>query len=200
MRTALCAVLAPYAPMVVTAGSIRPERSIILIQHVERGGTLQTHHDVPLAIREQLYAEEQQRQDRKSGKLVRSPGNPSSVTINILPVQPHQKSLPDAQTHSIASVQIWDTTPAQDLEIEGPRDVAVQEYTDWQQEQVRDPTLKEEVRKARDAMLEEGYDLEQIYKDRNSGFFIEKGVRPGIAKRFRRRYCKLEQASQNKWR
>jgi hypothetical protein len=155
-----------------------------LIRHVEQGGTLQSHDDVPLTIREQLYAEEQQRQDRKSGKVVRSPGNPSSVTINILPGQPHQKSPPDAQAYSIASVQVWDTPPAQDLEIEGPRDVAVEEYSDWQQEQVRDPTLKEEVRKARDAMMEEGYDLEQIYKDRNSGFLIEKGVRPGIAKRF----------------
>jgi hypothetical protein len=81
-------------------------------------------------------------------------------------------------------VQVWDTPPAQDLEIEGPRDIAVEEYSDWQQEQVRDPTLKEEVRKARDAIMEEGYDLEQIYKDRNSGFLIEKGVRPGIAKCF----------------
>lgn len=71
-----------------------------LIRHVERGGTLQTHDDVPLSIREQLYAEEQQKLNRKSGKLVRSPGNPSSVTINILPRQLHQNSPPDAQCRS----------------------------------------------------------------------------------------------------
>ena len=76
------------------------------------------------------------------------------------------------------------TTPDQYLEIESPRDVAVAEYCEWQQEQLRGPTLKGEVRKARDALLKEGFDLEQTYKDRNSGFLIDNGVKPGIAKRF----------------
>jgi hypothetical protein len=39
-----------------------------LIKHVEKGRTLQTHDDVPNDIRQQLYNEEQQRRDRKSGK------------------------------------------------------------------------------------------------------------------------------------
>ncbi|KAK5309506.1 hypothetical protein LTR93_012213 [Exophiala xenobiotica] len=155
-----------------------------LIRYVEQGHQLQSQDDVPLAVRQQLYAEEQQRRDRKSSKVTETPAGTSSVTINILPGHSHQPSAPDAQARSVASVQVWDSALAQDLEIEGPRDVAVEEYAEWQQEQVRDPSLKEEVRKARNAMLEEGFDLEQIYRERNSGFFVDKGVKPGIAKRF----------------
>jgi hypothetical protein len=42
-----------------TVESLREIRS--LIRHVQHGGTLQTHDDVPEDVREQLYAEEQQR-------------------------------------------------------------------------------------------------------------------------------------------
>jgi hypothetical protein len=60
----------------------------------------------------------------------------------------------------------------------------VAEYSEWQQEQVQDPTLKGEVQKAEDVVLGEGFDLEQIYRGRNSGFLIDKGVKRGIANCF----------------
>jgi hypothetical protein len=70
------------------------------------------------------------------------------------------------------------------LDIAGPRDVAVKNYSEWQQLQVLDASLKDEVRKACSAVLEEGLDLEQVHEDQDSNFLIEKGVKRGIARRF----------------
>ena len=36
-----------------------------LVKYVEQGGVLETHDDVPDSVREQLYAEENQRLDKK---------------------------------------------------------------------------------------------------------------------------------------
>jgi hypothetical protein len=33
-------------------------------------------------------------------------------------------------------------------------------------------------------MLDDGLDLEQVYKDRDAEFFIGKGIKKGIARRF----------------
>ncbi|KAK5311769.1 hypothetical protein LTR93_011611 [Exophiala xenobiotica] len=152
--------------------------------YVEQVHQFQSQDDVPLALRQQLYAEEQQRRKRKSSRPMESQAGSSPVTINILPNHSQLPLVPDAQARSVASVEVWDSTPAADLEIEGPRDVAVEEYAEWQQDQVRNALLKQGVQKARNAMLEEGFDLEQVYEERNSKFLVDRGVKPGIAKRF----------------
>jgi hypothetical protein len=53
------------------------------------------------------------------------------------------------------------------LEIPGLRDLAVAEYSDWQQSQVNDEKLKAEFRKASDAALEDGLDLMQVHEDQD---------------------------------
>lgn len=70
------------------------------------------------------------------------------------------------------------------LDIPGPRDTAVRQYSDWQQSKVHDGTLKAPFRKACDVTLDEGLDLEQVHEDCNPGFFIKNGVKSGIARRF----------------
>jgi hypothetical protein len=70
------------------------------------------------------------------------------------------------------------------LQVSGLRDVAVREYSDWQQLQVRDESLKSEFQKAGDAVLAEGLDLEQLHTDQDAEFLIQKGVKRGIARRF----------------
>jgi uncharacterized protein YpbB len=55
------------------------------------------------------------------------------------------------------------------------RDVAMKEYSDWQQSQVNDETLKAEFQKAYELALTDGFDLEQIHEDQNLSFFIESG-------------------------
>ncbi|CAG8111944.1 unnamed protein product [Penicillium nalgiovense] len=51
------------------------------------------------------------------------------------------------------------------LEIPGPRDEAVKEYGEWQVSNVTDDTLKAVFREIRDMMIDNGLDLEQVYKD-----------------------------------
>jgi hypothetical protein len=70
------------------------------------------------------------------------------------------------------------------LEIPGPRDEAVKEYSQWQVSIVTDDTLKAAFLQVCDLMLENGLDLEQVFQDQDPEFFIGKGVKIGIARRF----------------
>jgi hypothetical protein len=76
--------------------------------------------------------------------------------------------------------------PIEPLVVPGLRDIAMKEYTDWQQSQVGDPVWKAEFQKAYEMAMKEGLDLEQIHKDRKPGFFTDKdkGVMSGVARRF----------------
>jgi hypothetical protein len=60
----------------------------------------------------------------------------------------------------------------------------VKEYSDWQQSKVHDEKLKVEFRKARDTLLADDLDLEQVHEDQDPDFLIQKGVKRGIARRF----------------
>jgi hypothetical protein len=60
----------------------------------------------------------------------------------------------------------------------------VKEYSDWQQSKVHDEILKDEFRKARDTVLANGLDLEQVHGDQDPEFLVQKGVKRGIARRF----------------
>jgi len=75
-------------------------------------------------------------------------------------------------------------TPVHRLDIPGPRDVAVRNYSHWQQSKVDDEILKVEFRKAYDVALADGLDLEQVHRDQDPDFFTDKGFKRGIARRF----------------
>ncbi len=47
--------------------------------------------------------------------------------------------------------------------------------------QVEDGVLNLEYRKACDLTLADGLDLEQVHEDQDSGYYIDHGVRSGIA-------------------
>jgi hypothetical protein len=69
-----------------------------LIEHVAKGGIVQTHDDTPPEVRHQLYAEDQERQDRKAKETATSPlGIPSINITNVLPGHSQQTSLPGGQ-------------------------------------------------------------------------------------------------------
>jgi hypothetical protein len=70
------------------------------------------------------------------------------------------------------------------LDIPGPRDMAVKAYSEWQQSNVIDEALKAEFRKAGEVTLQDGLDLEQVYEDQDSLFFIQSGIKRGVARRF----------------
>ncbi|KAJ5675345.1 hypothetical protein N7462_008242 [Penicillium macrosclerotiorum] len=146
-----------------------------LVRYAEEGGLLKSHDDVPESIREKLYIQEQQRFERQKGGAQSTNGYPPINITNVLPAQASPLSVPATPTPMPTSYR-----PG----VPGLRDVAVAEYSDWQQSQVNNNGLKEEFGKARDTALEDGLDLVQIHKDQDPGFFIKNGIKRGIARRF----------------
>ncbi|OQD75547.1 hypothetical protein PENANT_c153G06638 [Penicillium antarcticum] len=155
-----------------------------LVKYVQSGGLLQSHEDVPGMIREQIYRAERQRLDRPrphNRPMVESSCPPITIT-NVLPAQAPQAAestaLPFSEKSTASSVDI------PDLYISGLLDVAVREYSTWQQSRLGDEELKAEVQKACDVALDDGLDLAQIDEDKDSDYFTKRGVKWGIARRF----------------
>lgn len=149
-----------------------------LVTYVEKGGILDGHADVPEAVREDIYMEEQQKLEKKSRQSVGNIMPYPPININVLPSQ--------ASTSGIdGSLPKVSMDPRNiPLEIPGPRDEAVKKYGEWHVSNVTNETLKAGYRQICDVMLENGLDLEQIYKDQDPAFFIKKGVQLGVARRF----------------
>ena len=92
-----------------------------LIKFVENGGELETHEDVPEDIRQQLYGEEEQ---KKGGQNTQDRTMWPPININVLPSQPSHPS----QMYSNASPSV----SCGPIDIPGPLDTAIDEYTAWQ--------------------------------------------------------------------
>ncbi|PGG97887.1 hypothetical protein AJ79_09059 [Helicocarpus griseus UAMH5409] len=157
-----------------------------LIRFVEGGNDLETHGDVPDTIQEQLYREEQQwleRQRRTRQSKVESTWPP--ININFLPTQAPQLSTVTAPAGPPSLLSDSNPGPVDPIGVPDiPLDIAVREYSSWQQSRVECTTLKDNIDKARDVALMNGLDLEQIYKDQDPDFFIQQGVKVGVARRF----------------
>lgn len=152
-----------------------------LVTHVEKGGVLDGHKDVPETVCEELYMEEQQRQGKNNckGRHVAGNGAPyPAININVLPSQ--------SSTTAAArvSADFQSMQPPGPLEIPGPRDEAVKEYGEWQVSNVTDDPLKAAFREICDMMIDNGLDLEKVCKDQDPEFFIGKGIKICIARRF----------------
>ncbi|CAI7605604.1 unnamed protein product [Penicillium manginii] len=131
--------------------------------------------------REEQERQERQGKDKHKGGQVIGIGvpYPSWNIINILPSQPIAQGLDISDPK--AAVEQMALSP---FEIPGPRDAVVKEYGEWQMSNVENDTLKAAFRHVCDMMLNNGLDLEQVYKDQDPKFFIEKGIKIGIARRF----------------
>lgn len=144
------------------------------------------YKDVPEAVRDELYREEQERQERqgkdkrKGGPVIgsRVPYPPCNI-INVLPPQSAAQGLDISAPKAVVKPMAMSS-----LEIASPRDVAVKEYGEWQMSNVENDTLKSAFRQVYDVMLDNGLDLKQVYKDQDPKFFIKKGIKIGIARRF----------------
>jgi hypothetical protein len=144
-----------------------------LIRHVQQGGQLRSHDDVPEDIRQQVYAEAQQQLERqRKGTSSTTSSHPPIHITNVLPGPP---GLPPDQA-------VAPSMPR--LDIHGFLDVAVEEYSDWQQSRVRREDQKNEIQKLCNIALDHGLDLQQLYDDQDPGFFTKEGVKVGIARRF----------------
>jgi hypothetical protein len=144
-----------------------------LIRHVAQGGLLQSHDDVPEDVRQQLYAEEQQQLERHQRASHRAPTSHAPIHItNVLPGPSHA-------TSGLAEVQ---AKPR--LHVSGFLDIAVEEYSNWQQSRVKREDQKEDIQNMCNMALEHGLDLQQLYDDRDPDFFISRGIKLGVARRF----------------
>ncbi|PGH16822.1 hypothetical protein AJ79_01466 [Helicocarpus griseus UAMH5409] len=144
-----------------------------LIKHVDDGGKLETHEDVPDDIREALYMEAKKRLEKGSGKANNIPAGTPYPPINI-------NVLPGHSTHgSVMAVSPPEFLPSNErLMISGPRDEAVTEYCKWHEQQVSDETRKADWRKACAITLSHGLDLELVYEDQEHvRFLVEQGVK-----------------------
>lgn len=152
-----------------------------LVRYVEKGGTLETHDDIPDSLREQLYAEDNERITKQQKHTNLSSGSMCPpININVLPTQASQAVMSDANSSS----PFPSRTPIDPVNVPGLHDVAVAEYSDWQQSRVSSEALKDDIRKARDLVLANGLDLKQIHGDQDPDFFIKQGVKVGVARRF----------------
>lgn len=126
--------------------------------------------------------EEQQRLEKNSRKGGDVMGNGISyppININVLPSQ-----YPPTGLDKFAAQAAAEPKGLYALDVLRPRDEAVKEYSEWQVSNVTDDTLKAAFRQVCDVMLENSLDLEQVYQDQDPEFFIGKGIKMGIARRF----------------
>ncbi|SPJ84211.1 uncharacterized protein FTOL_10728 [Fusarium torulosum] len=154
-----------------------------LIEYVRLGNTLQSHDGVPPDVRDLLYAEEEQSIQRKRK---RRSSSADARPVNITNVMPTRAGYPsdnnDTRTPS-GSVERSLYAPKY-LGIPGMRDVNVRKYCSWHCSKNDNNAWKMEYKKTCDLTLDEELDLEQIRLDQDAEFFMDKGVKKGIAKRW----------------
>ncbi|KAJ5608658.1 hypothetical protein N7528_009225 [Penicillium herquei] len=133
-----------------------------LIDFVDGGGCLDTHGDVPNNIQRDLILESQTgRKSRKTDVASTGPPYPPAI-INVLPAQSSVTPAVTSSGHRLSSDK--------PVVIPGPREAAVREYCEWLESRATD----------------EAYYLELILEDPDSGFFVERGIQIGTARRFLR--------------
>ena len=131
-----------------------------LVRYAEEGNELRTHSDVPQRIRDQLYAEDQQR--LKGHQRSTSAPAANFPPINITNVLPGHTP-PLGSSPALTPVPDMSQLPLTitRLDIPGNRDELVEEYCEWQQGQVKADDQKQEYRKACDYLIEHTIDLEE---------------------------------------
>lgn len=129
---------------------------------------------MPDVLRQQIYAEEEQRIRKKRVDSAAAPSERHPIQItNVLPVHP--------QTESV----IAQKPAAKRLDIPGLHDVNVQDYCNWLQARVQDESQKAEYQEAADFLRRKAFDLDLLYENQDPSFLVEQGeVEVAIARRF----------------
>ncbi|KAJ5737400.1 uncharacterized protein N7483_002525 [Penicillium malachiteum] len=143
-----------------------------LIEHVDSGGSLDCHGDVPSDIRRDLILESQiGRKSKKADIASTGPLYPPTI-INVLP----------AQTGSASTVT--SSLPRHMLE----KHLSIPRHREaaWLESRATDEEYKADFRKICQVTLENHLDLELILEDPDAGFFVQRGIQIGTARRFLR--------------
>jgi hypothetical protein len=146
-----------------------------LVEYKQQGHTLRSHEDVPDDVRQQLFDEETEsleRHKKPTTSVASSP--PIPITITVLP----------APAGTLAADIPSESSLIDRLNIPGQLEDQVEGYSAWHESRVKTSRWKADCKKARDAMIKHGVDLNQIRCDRDYQFLIDEGVLRGTAKRF----------------
>lgn len=137
-----------------------------LIDHVDEGGSLNDHDDVPSDIRRDLILESQTGRKSKNGSDVTTGIPYPPISINVLP----------AQTAHTSTAALLPSKPVSHevLVIPGSREQAVREYCNWLESRANDEDYKADFRKICQVTLENRLDLELILDEPDAGFFVQR--------------------------
>lgn len=140
--------------------------------------------DIPDSLREQLYAEENQRLEKRKKGLDNSTIGSTCPPIRINNFRPAESSQLPMPILPANEAVLAKSSSAEPIIVHGLLDVAVEEYTEWQRSRVSNEAFRDNINKACDVNLDNCLDLSQIYEDQDPGFFVKHGVKVGAARRF----------------
>ena len=155
-----------------------------LIGFVNSGGTLRSERDIPEWFHKQLKAEEQALSSKTKDRSLSSHGTTHPPINIVLPSQSSPSSISAATPTPTPGSPPSKSYQHKRLQIYGPRDAAVKEYSEWHASEVDDEDLKNDFRKACQVALNNGLDLQQIVNRPDPNFFIEREIKIGTAYRF----------------
>lgn len=117
---------------------------------------------------------EQQRLEKENFQGVKILGSETSyppINSNVLPSHFHASGLDLSTTNrAIDPAAMKQFTSS--LDIPGPRDVVVKEYSEWQQSNITDDTVKSAFRQACDVTLVKVLHIEQVHDDQDPGYSL----------------------------
>jgi hypothetical protein len=157
-----------------------------MVEYAEQGNELRTHRDVPPYILDMIY--EKERLDGERRVKRKAPSSESDRPIKIVNVMPSPYGHPAAEGYTPPSSNLGCVSPSvvdlTDLVIPKPIDRAVDDYTEWLCDKVEDERWKTGFRSAGSITKADCLDLRHVYQDRNIGYYVDQGVKAGIARSF----------------
>lgn len=143
-----------------------------LVDCAEEGHKLETHADVPEAIRELIVTRDSEDSARKRRKRK---ADPLPITVHV--TCPGQSS---------PAKSLGEGQPMMQLNIQPPEDEAPKFYSDWLEARVKDQSWRAATRLAGEVTVAKGYDLQWLYTNQKAGRdMLEKsGVLEGVAARY----------------
>jgi hypothetical protein len=148
-----------------------------LVTYAEKGGVLESHKDVPDEVRDELYMEDQQGQEKESrtgGKILSGEPPYPLININVHPSHPPQLATTVAPA-GLAALKDIDS-----LNIPGFKDVAVKEYGEWLASNVSDDSLKAAFLQACDITLSEASNWSTSIRIRTQSSSLAKESNQGL--------------------
>ncbi|KAM5528948.1 hypothetical protein FOXYSP1_16792 [Fusarium oxysporum f. sp. phaseoli] len=154
-----------------------------IVEYAEQGNELRMHRDVPPYILDMIYEKKRLDGERRAKRKAHSLESDRPIKIvNVLP-SPYghpttEGCTPPLSNFGTVSPSIVDLT---DLVIPKPIDRAVEDYTEWLCDQVEDEHWKAGFRNAGSITKADCLD---VYQDRDIGYYVNQGVKAGIARSF----------------